>query len=391
MAKGASRHERFMTLALRLARRGLGRTSPNPAVGAVVVRRGRVVGRGFHRRAGAAHAEVHALRAAGRRARGGTLYVTLEPCNHHGRTPPCCDAILQAGIRHVVAATRDPNPVTNGRGFARLRRAGVRLTRGILEPAARELIAPFATAMRTRRPLVIAKVAQSLDGRIATAHGESRWITSAAARVRAHRLRAQVDAVLVGIDTVLADDPLLSVRGVAHRAGRPIKVILDSRLRLPLQARCLSKRSPAPTIVAATHRDHPQRRALERRGVHLLSFPARNGRVPLRDVLEILGRMGVQSVLIEGGGEVLGSAFAERLVDRVVWFLAPLVIGGRGAPGAVGGTGARRLAGAAKIRGWEVRRLGPDVCIEGRVVYPGQEQRPGARGKGQGESVRRSA
>jgi diaminohydroxyphosphoribosylaminopyrimidine deaminase/5-amino-6-(5-phosphoribosylamino)uracil reductase len=378
MAAGASRHDRFMTQALRLARRGLGRTSPNPPVGALIVRRGRVVGQGFHRRAGAPHAEADALRAAGARARGATLYVTLEPCNHHGRTPPCCDAILRAGIRHVVAAARDPNPVTDGRGFARLRRAGVRVTTGVLAPAARGLIEPFAAAVRTRRPLVTAKAAQSLDGRIATARGESQWITSAAARAYAHRLRAQADAVLVGIETVLADDPRLDARGTPHRPDRPIKVILDSRLRLPVRARCLSRRSPAPTIVATTQRGGPRRRALERRGVRLLTFPARGGRVPLRPVLDALGRAGIQSVLIEGGGEVLGSAFAQRLVHRVAWFLAPVVIGGRTAPGAVGGAGVGRLAGAARIQDWRVRRFGPDLCIEGKVAYPGRAARRAA-------------
>jgi len=239
-------HARHMARALRLARRALGRTSPNPAVGAVVVKDGRVVGQGYHRRAGWPHAEVEALRRAGARARGATLYVTLEPCNHTGRTPPCCDALLAAGIARVVVAAKDPNPVTNGRGMARLRRAGVEVVAGVLEQEARRLNEPFWKAMRSRMPLVVAKIGQSLDGKIATAIGESRWITSLAARRLAHRWRSRADAILIGVNTVLRDDPLLTVRGVVRRLDRPLKVIVDSRLRTPLRARCFSALGSSP-------------------------------------------------------------------------------------------------------------------------------------------------
>ena len=233
---------RHMRRALALARRGAGRTAPNPLVGAVVVRGGRVVGAGYHHRAGAPHAEVLALRQAGRRARGATLYVTLEPCNHHGRTPPCCDAILAAGIARVVVADLDSNPLTAGRGLARLRRAGLRLTTGLLAQDARALNAPFHKVMRTGLPWVIAKIGQSLDGKIAARSGASRWITSAPARRLGQVWRGRVDAVLVGVNTVLQDDPRLSARAGRPRRGRPVKVIVDSRLRTPLTARCLSRR-----------------------------------------------------------------------------------------------------------------------------------------------------
>ena len=363
-------HERYMRLALELAQRALGRTSPNPAVGAVVVQRGRVVGQGYHRRAGLPHAEVEALRRAGSRARGATLYVTLEPCNHTGRTPPCCEAILAAGISRTVIATRDPNPLTDGRGVARLRRAGVRLVTGVMADEARRLNEPFFKAMRSGLPLVIVKVGQSLDGKIATAIGESRWITSAASRRLAHDWRSRVDALLVGVNTVLRDDPLLTARGLRHRADRPLKVIVDSRLRTPPTARCLSARSPAPTLIATTLGASGRRAALRRRGAEVLAFPARDGRVPLRRVCQALVRRGLHSVLVEGGGEVIGTAFAERLVDRVVWFLAPLVIGGRAAPNSVAGAGVRRLTQAARVEDVTVTRVGSDLCVEGRVVYP---------------------
>jgi len=224
--------------------------------------------------------------------------------------------------------------------------------------------------MTTGLPLVIAKVGQSLDGKIATASGQSRWITSLAARRLAHEWRSLVDAVLVGVNTVLRDDPLLTVRGVPHRRGRPIKVIVDSRLRTPPRARCLSARSPAPTLIATTIRARRKRHALLRRGVEVLTLPARQGRVPLRRLFRLLARRGIQSILIEGGGEVLASAFAERVVDRVVFFIAPLLIGGRMSPSPLGGTGISHLGRAIRLEDVAYRRIGPDLCVEARVVYP---------------------
>lgn len=365
-------HERYMSRALQLARRALGRTSPNPSVGAVIVKHGRVIAEGYHRRAGAPHAEVEALRRAGSRARGGTLYVTLEPCNHTGRTPPCCQAIIAAGISRVVAATRDPNPLTNGRGFAALRRAGIEVRTGVLARDAERLNEPFQKVMTSGLPFVIAKVGQSLDGKIATRTGESRWITSPAARRLAHRLRSQVDAILVGANTVLQDDPLLTVRGALHRAGRPMRIIVDSRLRTPVTARCVVTRSPAPLLIATTVRSATKQQAFARRGVEVLPLPGRQGRVPLRELCRALVRRGIHSVLIEGGGEVLASAFAERLVDRIVFFVAPILIGGRLAPSALGGLGVGRLARAIHLEDMVCYRVGPDLCVEARVVYPTQ-------------------
>jgi len=357
-----------MRRALALAARARGLTSPNPLVGAVIVNGRRIAGQGYHHRAGAPHAEVEALRQAGRRARGATLYVTLEPCNHYGRTPPCCDAILDAGIRRVVIASRDPNPLTDGRGIAKLRRAGVRVSEGVLRREARQLNESFAKAMTRQLPFMIAKMGQSLDGKIATVRGESRWITSGAARRMVHRWRSRVDAILVGINTVLRDDPLLTAR--PHTRRVPIKVIVDSRLRSPSTARCLSPASPAPTLIATTVRNASRAGALARRGAEVVVLPPRHGRVPLRRLCRMLVRRGIHSVLLEGGGEVFAGALAERLVDRVLFFIAPTLIGGRGAPGAVGGPGISRLDQSIRLEEVRVRRVGPDLCVEGRVVYP---------------------
>jgi len=366
----AQRVEALMRRALALAEAGRGRASPNPMVGAVVVRGGRVVGEGAHRRAGGPHAEVIALRRAGRRAAQATLVVTLEPCRHVGRTPPCCDAIIAAGIREVVIGTRDPNPITRGRGLTRLRRAGIAVTEHVLEPACRQLNAPFEKAMRSGLPFVVGKIAQSLDGKIATSAGASRWISSAPARRYAHHVRRNADAILVGVTTVLRDDPRLTARGHGRPGGRPVKIIVDGQLRTPPSAACLSSRSPASTIIATVSTDDARRRALERAGATVLTFAPQRGRVPLRRLFHELARRGLQTVLIEGGGEVLASAFAERLIDRVLWCIAPIIVGGRTAPGSVGGEGIQRLTDAVRLTDVAVRRCGQDHCLEGRVVYP---------------------
>ena len=368
-------HIRFMSEALRLARRGLGHTHPNPMVGALVVRRGLVVGRGYHHRAGDPHGEILALRHAGTRARGATLYVTLEPCAHAGRTPPCVDAVIASGVARVVAAMRDPNPRTNGRGFRRLRAAGIRVIEGVLADEARALNDVFVTAMTRRRPLVAVKVAQSLDGKIATSSGQSRWISGRQARAFVHRLRAQVDAILVGVNTVLADDPLLTVRGPNGRPldlGRrpPLRIVVDGALRTPSSAR-LFRQPGALVIIATTRRAASQRaRRLEARGAEVVRFPAHRGGVDLRALCRWLARREIRHLLIEGGGEVVASALTDRLVDRVHIIQAPLIIGGRCAPTSVGGDGIASLASAIPLEQIHRRRLGDDWLIEGRPRYP---------------------
>ena len=365
----ASADSACMVRALQLARKAIGRTSPNPLVGAVIVRDGAIIGAGYHHRAGSPHAEVLALRQAGERARGATLYTTLEPCDHTGRTPPCTDAILRAGIARVVVASIDPNPITNGRGIARLRRAGVPVTAGVLRAEADRLNEPFRKAMTEQLPYAIAKIGQSLDGKIATNSGASQWITSPASRRLTHQLRSRVDAVVVGVNTVLRDNPRLTVRGVRARAGRPIRVIVDSRLRTHPSARCFSITS-TPVILATTNRSASRIAAYRKPHVEVLTFSPRRGRVPLRQLFRRLAARDLQSVLIEGGGELLAGALRERLVDGVAFFIAPMLIGGRTAPGAVAGEGVRSLKHALPLTDVTYRRIGPDLLVEARVVYP---------------------
>ncbi|TDA65668.1 MAG: bifunctional diaminohydroxyphosphoribosylaminopyrimidine deaminase/5-amino-6-(5-phosphoribosylamino)uracil reductase RibD [Clostridia bacterium] len=397
----------YMQLALDLARQGLGYTSPNPAVGAVVVSPdGEIVGRGYHHRAGEAHAEINALQEAGARARGATLYVTLEPCSHYGRTPPCVRAVIAAGVARVVAAMVDPNPLVAGRGLAQLADAGLMVQAGVMAEQARELNEMWVRFVTAGRPWVSLKAAVSLDGKLATARGDSRWITGWPARSYGHWLRQIHDAVLVGIGTVLADDPLLTVRlvgkvpareydraddqagkavtpgpgpvqpsgspgGEAGRAGRnPVRVILDSRLRLPVAARVVTVKSAAPTLVATTRRADPDRReALRARGVEILVVEEdAAGRVSLPHLAEELARRGIASILVEGGAEVHAGFLEAGLVDKVYFFLAPRLIGGREAPGAIGGRGAASVAAAARLSGTKVDRLGEDLLVTGYPV-----------------------
>lgn len=356
-----------MKMALELAARAQGRTRPNPRVGAVVVRAGRMVGKGYHARVGGPHAEVLALEQAGRRAGGATLYVSLEPCAHTGRTPPCTEAIRRAGIRRVVAAMVDPNPVNRGRGLRILRRAGVRTSVGLLEKEARQLNEVFVTWMSKRRPFVTVKVAQSLDGKIASAHGKSRWISGQPARQWTHRLRREVDAILVGIETVLKDDPRLTVRSAAGRQVKsPMKILLDSHLRTPPRARLF--RSKTPVLIAASRTASKAREEkLRRAGAEILRLPARGGRVDLRVLLRRLARREVSHLLIEGGGETIASALAAGVVDRICWIVAPKILGGRQAPGSVGGLGFP-LDRPVKIKQFSLRRLGEDLLVMGKVV-----------------------
>ncbi len=364
-----TKHERWMRLALALAARGRGRTSPNPVVGAVIVRDGEVVGEGYHERAGTPHAEIHALHMAGERARGAVLYVNLEPCCHFGRTPPCTEAILAAGIAEVHMAMLDPNPRVNGRGRARLEEAGVRTIVGELEEEARELNEAFTTYITIGRPFVIAKFAASLDGKIATRTGHSRWISGEEARCRVHELRDTVDAILVGADTVIADDPLLTTRLPGRECRHPLRIVADSRGRVPTEARIFEPALPGRTLVAATPAFPSERRAaLEARGVEVLVLPADpQGRVDPVALLETLGRREVTSLLLEGGGTLLEAFFRAGLVDKVLAFIAPLIIGGRESPTAVAGEGFARLEEAVRLERVRVERVGEDILVSG---YP---------------------
>ena len=357
---------RFMKMALRLAARGAGLVSPNPMVGAVVAQDGDLVGRGWHRRYGEPHAEVMALKAAGNLAGGATLYVTLEPCNHHGQTPPCTEAILAAGVARVVAATADPNRRVTGGGADYLRSRGVQVEMGLLEGEARRLNEAWFRWVDTERPFVTAKAACSLDGKIATRSGDSQWLTGPAARALGHRLRHECDAILVGVGTVLADDPQLTARLPQRRAKDPIRVVLDSRLRLPLSARLLHLTSPSPTWVACTGAAPPDKiEALQTLGADVLVMPEDGGRVALEPLMLELGRRQVQSLLVEGGAEVLGAFFDHHLVDKFYFFYAPKFLGGQEALSVIGGAGVDRLAKAHQARDLTLRRVGPDLLVSG--------------------------
>jgi diaminohydroxyphosphoribosylaminopyrimidine deaminase / 5-amino-6-(5-phosphoribosylamino)uracil reductase len=340
---------RFMRLALTLAERGRGETNPNPMVGCVVVRKGRVVGEAYHHRAGGAHAEVLALRRAGPRARGATLYVNLEPCAHVGRTGPCAPLVVESGVERVVAAMRDPDPRVSGRGFALLRRAGVVVETGVLEDEARALNEPFARAVGMWRPFILLKVAMTLDARIATARGESRWITSSRQRLVARRLRRLYDGVLVGIGTVLADDPLLLPE---PRVRRPFhRIVLDARLRTPERSRLVQSAGESPLWVVTGRRETAAQRRLESLGVAVLNVPeASSGKLPLPRVLRRLRDRGIMSVMVEGGSTVLGAFLREELFDQVAFFRAPLLLGGRRGLPAFGGPDPLRLGDAVRLR-----------------------------------------
>ncbi len=356
----------YMQLALELAEKARGRTSPNPMVGAVLVKDGEVVGKGFHVKAGSAHAEVVALTDAGERAKGTTAYVTLEPCCHYGRTGPCTEALLKAGVKKVVVAMKDPNPLVAGQGLAILREAGLEVESGLLEEEAIRLNEVFLKYITTKRPFVVLKAATSLDGKIATANGESKWITGEAAREYGHRLRDTYDAILMGVTTILADDPSLTARLPEGRGRDPIRIILDSQARTPTGAKVLIQESAAHTIVATTEAAPVERRAsLLAAGAEVLVIPGAGPGVDLVKLMEILGEKQITSVLIEGGGKVNGSALTAGIVDKVAWFLAPKIIGGDAAPGPVRGAGVAALKDATKLYDVVLEKLGEDTLMTG--------------------------
>jgi len=322
-----------MLSALALARRGLGNTWPNPSVGCVIVNNGRVVGRAVTAPGGRPHAEPQALAMAGDAARGSTAYVTLEPCCHHGRTPPCTDALISAGVARVVIAAQDPDPRVNGEGIARLRAAGIAVEQGVLAEQANEILAGFFQRIATGRPLVTLKLASTLDGRIATRSGESRWITGEAARRAAHALRGRHDAVLVGVGTVLADDPDLTCRLPGFRSTPIVRVVADSHLRTPLTARLVATARETPTWMLIRHgTDAVRRAAFADLGIRLIEVPGADAGIEPQAGLAALGTIGITRLLVEGGAQIAAALLRAGLVDRIAWFHAPAVMGGDGWP-----------------------------------------------------------
>lgn len=372
--------KQWMRRALALAARGRGRVEPNPMVGCVIVRSGRVLGEGYHHHFGGPHAEIEALRHCARSPRGAVVYVTLEPCCHVGKTGPCTDALLSAGVSRIVAAMTDPFPCVRGRGFRALRAAGVRVDVGLCRDDAEALNAPFLTLRRTGRPWVILKWAQSLDGRLATRTGDSRWISGDLSRRLAHRLRGRVDAILVGIGTVVADDPMLTCRD-AGRLRIARRIVLDSRLRIPLRCQLVSSAGDTPVLVAATREavraSRKKVRDLVAAGVEVLPLPSLEGRVSVAGLLRELGRRECTNVLVEGGPELLGTFADEGLADEAYVFVAPRIIGGRRAPGAIGGSGPAWIRNSLVISRPSFRRVGEDWLIRFRWPGPGRVGDPG--------------
>ena len=357
--------ESYMREALRIAEYARGRTSPNPLVGAVIVRDGAIVASGWHRAAGEPHAEIHALRMAGELARGATLYVTLEPCAHHGRTGPCAEAVIAAGLARVVIALSDPNPLVAGRGIHLLTAAGIEVTTGICEDEARRQNEIFLKWVTTKRPFVTLKTAMTLDGKIASHTGASQWITGAAARARVHAYRNEYDAILVGIGTVLADDPSLTTR-LEHGTGKnPLRIVLDSEARTPLDAKLVAD-GAAPTIIVVSERaDHRRVNLLRACGAEVVTLGAQ--RVDIAALLDYLGAREITSLFVEGGAAVNWSLLAGGSVDKVHAFIASMLMGGETAKTPIGGTGFDSPQTALRLRDVTVEQLGADILVTG---YP---------------------
>jgi len=360
----------YMAEALSLARLALGEVSPNPAVGAVVVKDGVVVGRGYTQEPGSEHAEVVALGQAGDKARGGVLYVTLEPCCHHGRTPPCTQAVISAGIAEVHMAMLDPNSMVSGKGKSALEKAGIATFVGDHEPEAMEINEAYVKYITTGLPFVTAKFAVSLDGKIATRSGDSKWISNEESRKHVHNMRYAADAIMAGVNTLIADNPHLTIRCSGGKGGtarkQPLRIIVDGKGRTPLTANVFSE--PGETLIAMGRKATPdEKKAFTKAGAEILELTTAEGLVDLEGLFKTLGKREVTSVLVEGGGKLFGSLFDLGLVDKVVAFIAPIVIGGEGAKTAVGGKGFDKVADALKLERLKIDKIEDDVMISGYV------------------------
>lgn len=367
--------EFFMSKALELAAHGSGYTSPNPVVGAVIVKNNTIIGQGWHQRAGTPHAEIHALQEAGEQAKGATIYVTLEPCSHYGRTGPCADALIRAGIKKAIVAMTDPNPLVKGKGITKLRNAGIEVTEGVLALEAAKLNEVFIKWIATKKPFTVLKTATTLDGKIATYTGNSKWITSNEARKRVHKLRALYDAVLTGVGTVLADDPEFTVR-FSQTGRNPLRIVVDTMARTPLTAKLVAD-NPETTMLAVS-RSAPKENitALRNKGVEILEVATNSNGINLYELFQILGERSITSILLESGSALNASALSANLVDKIQWFVAPKIVGGQTAPGPVGGQGISLLNDAIGLEDLTTELIGGDILIsgylasrEGRDVY----------------------
>ena len=360
--------EKYMALALELAEKGRGKVEPNPMVGAVLVKNGEIVGSGYHQAFGGAHAEIYAIHEGGTNCRGATLYISMEPCAHYGKTAPCVDAIIKAGIKKVVMAVIDPNPITSGKGIQKLKGAGIEVMVGVMETQAKRLNAPFFKLMQKGLPYVTVKWAMSDDGKIATRTGESKWITSEESRKYVHKIRGQMDGILVGINTVVRDDPLLTCR--IEGGQNPKRIVVDSNAVLPINSRLLSTINEGEIIVAVCKNAQRNRiEKLEQLGCKIVQTEDINGRVYLHELFQRLGEMKLTNILVEGGSRVITSVVEGHLADRVMVFIAPFIIGGEGAKSPVLGMGINKMSDAAEIDEVEIKRFSNDIVIEGTLKY----------------------
>jgi diaminohydroxyphosphoribosylaminopyrimidine deaminase/5-amino-6-(5-phosphoribosylamino)uracil reductase len=358
--------ETYMKIAIAQARKARGRVSPNPLVGAVVVKKGKIVGLGYHCRAGGPHAEITALEHAGKKARNADLFVTLEPCCHYGKTPPCVDTIIESNINNVIVGMTDPNPLVAGKGIAKLRGAGIGVQTGVLEEECKKLNEVFIKYITRKTPFVILKVASTLDGNIATRTGDSRGITCRKSLRLVHQLRDQVDAIMVGIGTVKADNPLLTTRLEEKKGKDPVRIIIDSSLSISPRAKVFNRRSEAGVIVATTNGASLRKRErLEKLGVRVITSTGKNGSVDLKRLMRALGKLEITSILLEGGTRLITSALKEKIVDKFFFFYAPKILGGRSVHGITAGAGVDRIRQALKVRDLTVRKSGDDVLVEG--------------------------
>ena len=363
----------WMKRVLRLAAKGRGRTSPNPMVGALLVKGDKIIGEGYHAKAGTDHAEIVALRNAGKEAREATLYLNLEPCTHYGKTPPCLPAVIEARVKRVVVGMEDPNPLVTGRGLEGLKQAGINVEAGVLEKECRQLNEAFCKYIPRKEPFVILKAAATLDGKIATREGDSKWISGEMSRSLVHRMRDQVDGVVIGIGTVLRDDPLLTAR---IKNGRdPFRIVLDSQLRVPEEAKVIGE-FPSKTVIATTELGAQDKMArLKKKGVQVMVLESQQGRVPLKHCLSQLGEMGMMSLLVEGGSQVNSSFLEEGLIDKVLLFFSPRLLGDNEALGIFSGARKMDLTETIPLDGLRVKRIGEDILVEGYPMVPQSRQR----------------
>ena len=357
--------EYFMEIALKLALKGKATTSPNPMVGAVVVKKGKIAGKGYHERAGFAHAEIIALNSAGKNTKGAALYVTLEPCTHFGRTPPCVDSIIKSGIREVFVGMLDPNPLNNGKGITILKQYGIKVRVGFLENKLKKINEPFIKYITKRIPFVTVKAAESLDGKIATNTGDSKWITSDKSRSFAHRMRQNYDAIIVGVNTVLRDNPRLDTW---FSKKHPIKVIVDSQLSIPQNSNIFSGNSQVILVTLSSRPgQETENRKILAQKAKVLEVKEKAGQINLRDMFKKLAQLEITNVLVEGGGTLNGSLFDEGLVDKLMFFISPKIIGGKDAISSVMGRGISRMEKAIKLKDISLKRIGEDFLVEGYV------------------------